>query len=75
LKDKNDLSKTFSQWLTITNYHPSTIIRADTIFCNSQEEFEDTKRAIRNRIFNTTSATSGAGTADPSGEPEFTPGF
>jgi hypothetical protein len=29
LKDKNELSKTFSQWLTITKYHPSTIIRAD----------------------------------------------
>jgi hypothetical protein len=50
LKDKNELSKTFSQWLTITKYHPSTIIRANTIFCSSQEEFEDTKGAIRNRI-------------------------
>jgi hypothetical protein len=50
LKDKNKLSKTFSQWLTITKYHPSTIIRADTTFCSSQEEFEDTKGAIRNRI-------------------------
>jgi adenylate cyclase class IV len=50
LKDKNELSKTFSQWLTITKYHPSTIIRADTIFCSSHEKFEDTKGAIRNRI-------------------------
>jgi hypothetical protein len=31
-------------------YHPSTIIRADTIFCSSKEELEDTKGAIRNRI-------------------------
>jgi CRP-like cAMP-binding protein len=46
--NKNELSKTFSQWLTITKYHPSTIIRADTIFCSSHEEFEDTKGAIRN---------------------------
>jgi hypothetical protein len=30
--------------------HPSTIIRANTIFCSSQEEFKDTKGAIRNRI-------------------------
>jgi hypothetical protein len=50
LKNKNELSKIFSQWLTITKYHPSTIIRADTISCSSQEEFEDTKGAIRNRI-------------------------
>jgi hypothetical protein len=40
LKNKNELSKTFSKWLTITKYHPSTIFRADTIFCSSQEEFE-----------------------------------
>jgi hypothetical protein len=31
-------------------YHPSTIIRADTIFCSSKEELEDTKGAIRNRV-------------------------
>jgi hypothetical protein len=50
LKDKNELSKTFSQWLSIKKYHPSTIIRADTICCTSQEEFEDTKGAIRKCI-------------------------
>ena len=48
-KNKNELSKTFSQWLTITKYHPSIKIRADTIFCCSQKEFEDTKGAIINR--------------------------
>jgi hypothetical protein len=56
-----------------------------------QDEFEDTKGAIRIRISkknrkhngqkkkseqaNTTGATSGAETARPSGAPEFTPGF
>jgi hypothetical protein len=52
LKDKNELSKTFSQGFSITQYHPSTIFRADTIFCSSQEEFEDTKGAIHHDLVN-----------------------
>jgi hypothetical protein len=50
LKDKNELCETFPQWFTVAKCHPSTIIRADTIFWSSQEEFENTKGAIRNYI-------------------------